>query len=376
MLKTVNELDIKDKRVLVRVDFNVPIDEKGEITDDFRIRSALPTIQYLMDNGAKQVVLMSHLDPWKETPASTKDSRLKMDNVADALSGLLDQDVAKVDDCVDVELPDSKLVVLENLRFHKEEKKNDDGFSKKLAKNGEVYVNDAFGTCHRAHASVEGVVKYFKDYGAGLLVQREVEMLNPVLQNPEHPLYVILAGAKVSSKIGVIEKMAESADKLFIGGKMALAFVGVDYIDEEERAKAKELLGKYGSKLVLPVDYVTEDEVVVGADAIPEGKNIFDVGPKTTSLWKQMMDDAKTIVSNGILGYFEKPPFDTGTNEMMKYMAQSSATTILGGGDSASAAMHLGLQDKISHVSTGGGASLEFLEGKELPGLKVLGLYN
>jgi phosphoglycerate kinase len=269
--------------------------------------------------------------------------------------------------------------MLENLRFHKGEKKNDPEFAAKLAKNGEVYVNDAFGTCHRAHASVDAVVQHFKQYGAGLLVKKEAEALYPLVKNPPHPFYVILGGSKVESKIGVIESLGVKADKIFIGGKMALAFAGVGYIDSDERAKAAELLKKLGRKLVLPTDYRTEDNAVVPAENIPHGKNIYDIGPSTITDWTREMANAKAIFSNIIVGYFEKPPFDEGTNSLIKKMAQltkSGVVTVIGGGDSVAAVQKLGLYEGMTHVSTGGGASLELLEGKQLPGLKALGLYS
>lgn len=382
---TLNDIDFKDKRVLARVDFNVPIDEEGEITDDFRIRSALPTINYILNHGASQLVLMTHLDPWKKNPAINKDPRLTTDRIATRLSQLIGENVRKVDDCVDIELSDDRIVMLENLRFHKEEEGNDDKFAKKLAKYGDSYVNDAFGTCHRAHASVDAVVKYFGEYCAGLLVKKEVDMLSSVL-SPRKPFYTILGGSKVKDKIKVIESLSENADKIFIGGKMAVTFLDVEFLDEkynpepEERAIAKELISnpKYSGMIVLPVDYVTEYEDVVSSEDVEPDKKIFDVGPKTIDIWKKLMSDAKTLVWNGPLGYFEKPPFDRSTNRLVEYLSglkNRDVTTIIGGGDSASAVRKLNLQDKMTHVSTGGGASLEFLEGKELPGLKALDYY-
>ncbi len=376
MLRILKNTDIRDKRVLVRVDFNVPIDEKGEILDDFRIRSSLPTIKHLIDNGASQIILMSHLDPWKDNPASNKDPRLKMDNVANKLSELIGERVTKTNDCIDIELSNSYIILLENLRFHEEEKNNDRSFAKKLAQYCDVYVNDAFGTCHRSHASVYAITNYVKESCAGLLIEKETMMLNPILESPQHPFYVIIGGAKVESKIDVIENMGESADKILIGGKMALAFQGVTYIDENEREEARILMEKYPDKIILPSDYITEDEKEVDAVVIPENKNLFDLGSKTLSEWKDILDNAKTVIWNGPLGYFENPPFDAATNELANYLANSSAITIIGGGDSANAIRKLNLQDKMTHVSTGGGASLEFLEGKELPGLEVLGFYS
>lgn len=373
MLKTLKDIDFKDKRVLIRVDFNVPIDKKGNISDDFRIKSSLPTIKNIKQKKAKQIVLMSHLDPWKDNPAIKRDSRLKMDKVAKRLSKLIGEKIGKVNDCINVELPSNNIVLLENLRFHKEEKENNKAFAKKLSKHGDVYVNDAFGTCHRAHASVNAIVRYFKKHCAGLLVQKEVQMLNPILKSPKHPFYVILGGVKIKSKIKVIEKFGKCADKILIGGKMALAFIDVSYIDQKEKKMAKKLLKKFSNKIILPFDYVLENGKVVDINSIPKNKEIFDIGPKTILKWKGILRDAKIIVWNGPMGYFEKKPFDRATNELAKYLSNSNAKTIIGGGETVDAVRILNLQSKMTHVSTGGGASLEFLEGKKLPGLKVLG---
>ncbi len=375
MLKTLKNTNVRGKRVLVRVDFNVPIDNRGKILDDFKIRCSLETIKYLKKKKAKQIILMSHLDPWKDNPASGRDLRLRMDSVAEILSKLIKGDVVKMHDCVDVKLPSDYIILLENLRFHKEEEKNDKKFAKKLAKNGDVYVNDAFGTCHRAHASVDSIVKYFKNYCAGLLVEKEVKMLYPVLKNPKHPFYFILGGAKIASKIGVIEKFGKIADKIFIGGKMSLAFLDIPYIDKEDRLKARKLNKKYFDKIFLPVDFVLDDKKILDVRCIPKNKKIFDIGPITILLWKRIISDAKMVVWNGPLGYFEKKPFDRSTNEIAKYLSKKNLDVIIGGGDSENAVRKLNLGKKI-HVSTGGGASLEFLEGKKLPGLKVLGFYS
>jgi phosphoglycerate kinase len=381
MLKTLEQLKLNGKRVLCRVDFNVPIGKpetsKGEIKDDFRIRSALPTIRYVLDQGA-DIVLMTHIDPWDEISPATKDPRLRTNNVAIRLSELIGMPVAKVDDCVDIELPKSRIVMLENLRFHKEEKKNDDDFARKLAKNGDVYVNDAFGTCHRAHASVDAVVKYFREHGAGLLVQKEVEALQPVLVDPKHPFYVIMGGSKVGSKIAVIESLGKKADKIFIGGKMALAFAGVDYIEAQERETAARLMKQYPGKIVLPVDYRAEDCEVYSSDSIPSGLNIYDIGPETVKDWGEQIKNAKTTFSNIIVGYFEKQPFDQGTNGLIQAVARSKGFSVIGGGDSVKAIFDLIKKgvvkaEDFDHISTGGGASLEFLEGKVLPGLAALG---
>lgn len=371
-MKTLAQLDLTGKRVLVRVDFNVPIDNRGNITDSFRIQGALPTIKHILSKNPKQLILMSHLDPWDEVPASTKDPRLKMDNVGKALERLIGQSVKKVDDCLASSLPKDKIVLLENLRFYKEEKKNDPEFAKKLAQYADVYINDAFGTCHRAHASVEAIAHMVKEKAAGLLVQKEVEMLAPVLKSPDQPFYVILGGTKVKDKIQVIGTLAKNARNIFIGGRMALAFAQAQYIDEDERVKARELSAQYKSKIILPVDFVLEDRSIVDSRNLPQDKRAFDVGPRTVTSWVSRLAGAALIVWNGPLGKFEEPPFDAATKAIASYLADSSATTIIGGGDSASAVRILGLQERMSHVSTGGGASLEFLEGKELPGLKAL----
>jgi phosphoglycerate kinase len=372
MIKRIEDINLTDKRVLMRVDFNVPLDENGEITDDFRIKSALPTIKYALEHEARQVILMSHLG----RPKGEVVDSYRMDNVATRLSELIGEGVAKVNDCIDIELPDSKIVLLENLRFHKEEKKNDDKFAMSLASYADVYVNDAFGTCHRAHASVDAITKYVDDIGAGLLVQKEVEMLGPVLKSPKHPFYAVLAGSKIAGKIEVIKNLGNKADKIFIGGKMALAFADVGYIDQEERDKAADLMKEFPDKIVLPIDYVSEYEDPVDSSEIPSGVNLYDIGIKSVDMWEKLMADAATVIWNGPLGYFEKKPFDKATNKLAQYLANLDANVIIGGGDSASAVRILGLQDKMAHVSTGGGASLEFLEGKELPGLKVLDYYD
>ena len=379
MLKTLDVIDTNGKRVLVRVDFNVPIDEQGNITDDFRIRGAIPTINHLLENDAKQIVLMSHLDPWKETPAETKDPRLKMDKVAARLQELIKRPVTKVDDCVDITLPRTAIIMLENLRFHPEEmaeRELQSIFAQKLAQHGDVYVNDAFGTCHRAHASVSAVPDYMDVKAAGLLVQKEIEMLMPLLKGPEQPFYAILGGTKVRDKIKVIDSLASQAAKILIGGRMALAFANAIYIDEAERNTAQSLLQKYRTKLVLPVDYVLENHETVDAQRLPPHLKAYDLGSKTLGVWRELLDDAATIVWNGPVGKFEEQPFDAATNALAAYLAASNATTIIGGGDTASAVRKGGYDRYMDHVSTGGGASLEFLEGKQLPGLKALGLYD
>ena len=376
--KSIRDIDIKGKKVLMRVDFNVPLDKGLVITDDNRIRAALPSIEYILGENAK-LILMSHLG----RPKGEVNKKFSLAPAATRLSELIGKPVKILDDCIGDSvkeavsaMSDGDVILLENLRFHKEETENDASFAKELASLGDIFVNDAFGTCHRSHASVYAITNYVKESCAGLLIEKETMMLNPILESPQHPFYVIIGGAKVESKIDVIENMGESADKILIGGKMALAFQGVTYIDENEREEARILMEKYPDKIILPSDYITEDEKEVDAVVIPENKNLFDLGSKTLSEWKDILDNAKTVIWNGPLGYFENPPFDAATNELANYLANSSAITIIGGGDSANAIRKLNLQDKMTHVSTGGGASLEFLEGKELPGLEVLGFYS
>ena len=388
MLKTVKEAELNGKDVLARVDFNVPIgkpDGNGEIDDDTRIKAALPTIEYILQYGAKRLVLMTHVDPWDDIPPTTKDSRLKTDKIAQRLSDLLGINVTKVDDCVNIDLPETGVIMLENLRFHKGEKKDDPVFAGKIAdllpKHNRVYVNDAFGTCHRAHASVHAIVEHFDEAYAGLLLAKEVKYLGPVATNPRKPFYALLGGSKVSDKIQTIKNLSLKATKLFIGGRMALAFANAPGMDQEEARYAQELIAKYGSKIVLPVDYKTDKGDIVPANNLPKGAQFWDIGPKTVDLWKDQMDDAKTIFGNLVMGYIEKPGFDYATNQLILYMADSDATTIIGGGDSVKAVKKLIKkgqikEDSIDHISTGGGASMEMLEGKELPGLEALGFYS
>jgi len=396
--KTVRDIDVRGKRVLVRVDFNVPLDENRNITDDRRIAAALPTIKYLMDNGAR-VILMSHLgrpdtdENGKATPDSI--AKFNLDPVAQRLSDLLGKPVKKVDDCIGDEvkeaamsLKDGEVLLLENVRFYKKETKNDPGFAEKLASIGELYVNDAFGTAHRAHASTEGVTKFIPGV-AGFLMEKELDYLGKAIGNPERPFLAILGGAKVADKIPVIDNLLTKVNSLIIGGGMAFTFykaqgkeIGKSLLDEagldltrNAVAKAREL----GVNLVLPVDVVVATEFandaerkVVSVDNIPADWMGLDIGPKSIELFKQVIDEAKTIVWNGPMGVFEMPNFAVGTRAIAEALANASATTIIGGGDSAAAVEQMGFADKMSHVSTGGGASLEFLEGKELPGVVAL----
>jgi len=384
--KTVRDVDVRGKRVLVRVDFNVPLAE-GKVADDTRIRAALPTIRYLIEQGAR-VILMSHLG----RPKGQVKEELRMAPVAARLSELLGQPVLTADDCIGPqvqalvkELKPGQVLLLENTRFHPEERKNDPDFARELASLAEVYVNDAFGTAHRAHASTEGVAHYLPAV-AGFLMEKEIEFLGKALESPEHPFVAILGGAKISDKIGVIENLLGKVNVLLIGGGMANTFfkaqgydVGESLVEDESLDTAREMLAKAGDKLVLPVDVVVADAFaadaqskIVGVDAVPAGWRILDIGPRTVALFKDKLAGAKTVVWNGPMGVFEFPKFATGTVEIAKALAELDAMTIIGGGDSVAAVYQAGLADKMTHISTGGGASLEFLEGKTLPGIAAL----
>ena len=384
---TLKDFDFKGKRVLVRVDFNVPIDESGNITDDTRIKAALPTIQYLLDKGAK-VILMSHLG----RPDGKVVDTLKMDDVASHLSDLLDKYVQKTDDCIgnDVKetinmMNEGDVIVLENLRFHEEEEKNDEEFAKKLAELGDIYVSDAFGTVHRAHASTVGVAKFLPS-AAGFLIEKELEVMGNALENPDHPFIAILGGAKVSDKIGVIKNLIPKVDRLLIGGAMMFTFlkaqgynIGKSKVEDDKLEIANEIMKEAEDKLMIPTDVVVADEIdinakskVIGANRISDERIGLDIGPQTIEAYAAEIKKAKTIIWNGPMGVFEIKQFAAGTEAVAKAIAESGATSIVGGGDSAAAIEQLGLKDKITHVSTGGGASLEFLEGKELPGIKAL----
>lgn len=389
--KTVRDIDVSGKKVLVRCDFNVPQDkETGEITDNRRIRAALPTIQYLLDNNAK-VILCSHLG----RPKGEVNPKYSLKPVAEELSKLLGKEVKLSKDVIGEdskkltsEIEEGEIVLLENVRFHKEEEKNDSEFSKQLASFAEVYVNDAFGTSHRAHSSTAGVADYLPAV-SGFLIEKELEFLGGALENPKRPFIAILGGAKVSDKIGVIENLLDKVDILIIGGGMAYTFfkaqgfnIGTSICEEDKLDLAKNILEKAeakGVKLLLPVDNKVAKEfsndseyLEVASNEIPDGYMGMDIGSKTVEKFKEVLKDAKTIVWNGPLGVFEFDTFAQGTNEVAKILAEIDATTIIGGGDSAAAIEKLGLADKMTHISTGGGASLEFLEGKVLPGIDCL----
>ena len=392
--KTIRDLNPAGRRVLVRVDFNVPLDEHRQITDDARIRAALPTITWLAKRGAR-VVLMSHLG----RPKGKRDPRLSLAPVSHHLQTLLpDYRVRMASDVigpnVDIlvnEMQPGDIVLLENLRFYPGEKKGDPDFAAALAAYGDDYVNDAFGTCHRAHASMVAVPQAVRARGgavvAGFLVEKEIAFLGNAVNNPVHPFFAILGGAKVSDKIGVIRNLLNKVDGLIIGGGMANTFfaargyeMGQSLVEKDAISLAKELLTEAGDKLHLPVDVVaaTEftadaDAIIVPADRVPADRMVLDIGPESIARFQKMLGETKTVVWNGPLGVFEFPKFAQGTFAIAQTLADlQDATTIIGGGDSAAAIKEAGLTDKVSHVSTGGGASLVFLEGKPLPGIEVL----
>lgn len=388
--KTIKDIDIKGKRVLVRVDFNVPLDENGNITDDTRIVAALPTIEYILNQNAS-VILMSHLG----RPKGEVKENLRLNPVAKRLEELLKKPVKKLNDCIGKEAEEAAknikpgdVILLENLRFHKEEEKNDEEFAKKLASLGDVYVNDAFGAAHRAHASVAAITKFLPSV-AGFLLAKEIYYLGNLLKNPERPFIVILGGAKISTKIGVINNLLDKVDKMLIGGGMTFTFlkskglnIGTSIVETEKEVEAFEILRKAQNEekeIVLPDDVVVADEIkedaktkIVDIYQIPDNMGGVDIGPKTIKKFKKIINEAKTIFWNGPMGVFEIDKFAEGTKEIAKAVANSNAVTVVGGGDSISALKKFNLLDKITHVSTGGGASLEFVEGKPLPGIVSL----
>lgn len=388
--KTIEDISVESKKVLVRVDFNVPLNDKGEITDETRIQAALPTIKYLLDHKAK-VILCSHLG----RPKGEFKPEFSLAPVAKRLQMLLDTKVTFAKDVIGesadeavAAVKDGEVVLLENLRYHKEETKNDPEFAKKLASYAEIFVNDAFGTAHRAHASTEGVTHYLPAV-AGFLIKKELEFMGGALENPDRPFVAILGGAKIADKIPVIENLFNKVDCLIIGGGMANTFLAAQgynmsksLVDADSIALASELLKKAklkGVKILLPIDVVAADEfnndaktVMVPVDSIPEGYMALDIGSSTRMIFAEEINRAKTVIWNGPMGVAEMPSFAGGTRAVAEAMAGTNATTIIGGGDSAAAVKNLGYGDKMSHISTGGGASLEFLEGKELPGIAAL----
>jgi phosphoglycerate kinase len=390
--KTIRDVDFRNKRVLVRVDFNVPLkdgaDGRRKVTDDTRIRASLPTIKYLRDGGAA-VILCSHLGRPKGGP----DPKYSLAPAAARLSELLGAPVPLVPDCVGTvaenrvaEMKPGQVVLLENVRFHPEEEKNDPAFAKQMSVLADLYVNDAFGSAHRAHASTEGVAKHLPAV-AGFLMEKEIEYLGQAVNNPKHPYVAILGGAKISDKIGVIESLLAKADRVLIGGGMANTFfktqgiaVGDSLVEDAGLDTAKSLLEKAGDKIMLPVDAVLGDKFEAGAQlktinvkhGVPAGWRILDIGPQTVVAFSQALKGAALVVWNGPMGVFEFPAFAAGTNAVARLVAESGATTVIGGGESVAAVEQAGLAGKMSHISTGGGASLEMLEGKLLPGLAAL----
>ncbi len=382
---SIRDLDLKGKRVFIRVDFNVPLAPGGkEITSDKRIKASLPTIKYALEQGAG-LVLASHLGRPKGKP----NPEMSLQPVAARLRELLGKPVVMAPDCIGAEVEALKpapgeILLLENLRFHPEEEKNDPAFSKQLAALCDVYVNDAFGTAHRAHASTVGIIQYVPKAAAGLLMDKELEYLTKATSNPPRPCVAILGGAKVSDKIEVIQNLMKFVDQLLIGGAMAYTFMkakgeptGNSLVEADKVDLAKELLASAGSKLMLPCDHVVVSELKEGAahetvTTIPDGKMAVDIGAATVAAFSKVIAGAKTIIWNGPMGVFEKPPFDAGTVALAKAVASSGAISVVGGGDSEKAIKNAGVADKISHISTGGGASLEFLSGIQLPGVAAL----
>ncbi len=388
--KTIRDIDLQGKRALVRVDFNVPLDENSTITDDTRIRAAVPTIQYLLEQGAS-VILMSHLGRPKKGPSDA----LRLDPVAARLTELLGRDVHKVNMTTGPEaeaaaagLKGGDVLLLENTRFDPREEKNDPAMSEELARLGAVYVNDAFGAAHRAHASTEGVARHLPAV-AGFLLEKELSALGGAIENPERPFVTVIGGAKISDKIGVIENLLGKVDELLIGGGMANTFlvaqghnVGDSLVEADSVDTARSLIEQArsrGAKLRLPTDAIIADAFdehanrqVVKVDAVPAGWRILDIGPETVQSYSEVVKNAKTVIWNGPMGVFEMAPFAEGTRAIAQALADSGAQSIIGGGDSVAAVEQMGLADRMTHISTGGGASLELLEGKELPGVAAL----
>ena len=390
VIRVVDQVELKGERVFIRVDFNVPQDEKNNITDDTRILLSLPTIRFVSEASGK-VILASHLG----RPKGKRDPKFSLAPVAERLSQLLDKKVDLATDCIGEEvekqiggMKEGEVLLLENLRFHPEEEKNEGAFSKALASLCDVYVNDAFGAAHRAHASTEGMTRFVKIVAAGFLMMKEVESLEKALLNPQKPYVAILGGAKVSDKIGVIQNLLDKVNTLLIGGGMAYTFlkaegfqVGKSLVEEDQIGFSHDLLEKAKGKIkfLLPSDHIAAERMdiqakreIVRNDKIPSGWVCLDIGPETVKTFSEEIKSAKTIVWNGPMGVFEMEPFSEGTFAMAKAIANSSAFSVVGGGDSVAAVNQAGVSDRISHISTGGGASLEFLEGKKLPGIEAL----
>lgn len=385
-MQSIKNLDLKGKRVLVRVDFNVPLDENQSITDDKRIRAALPTINYLLEKKAK-IILMSHLG----RPKGNAVENLRLKPIALRLEELLGRKVKFLNDCIGAEVESAvrnmqaqDIILLENLRFHAEETKNDPEFSHQLANLGEVFVQDAFGAVHRAHSSTVGVAQFLPS-AAGFLLEKEINFFEQILKEPQRPFVAILGGAKVSDKIGVIENLLPKVDNILIGGGMAYTFlkakgfnIGSSKLEQDKLEIASQLLEKAKGKLVLPSDHLIADKIDASAHLetaekeIPDGWLGVDIGRQTIAQFKQILKPAKTIVWNGPLGIFEIDSFAQGTKEIGEFIGDLDCLKVIGGGDTAAAIAKFGLEDKMSHISTGGGASLEYLEGKRLPGIAVL----
>lgn len=386
--KTIRDIDLAGKRVLIRVDFNVPVKD-GVVTDDTRVRAAIPTLKAILDEKPKYIALMSHLG----RPKGEVNPAYSLKPVVPVLAGLLGVDVVFADDCVGetaktaaAALPAGGVLLLENTRFYKGETKNDPELAAQLAELGDVYVNDAFGSAHRAHSSTEGVAQILPAVG-GLLMEKELDYLANAVESPERPFVAILGGAKVSDKIAVIESLLDKCDKLLIGGGMANTFflaqgiaMADSLVEPDALDTAQDLLSKSGDKLVLPAEVVIADafdndantQVIKVEDGVPAGWRILDISAGAVEAFREVLKDARTVVWNGPMGVFEMPNFAKGTFQVAEILAESSATTIIGGGDSAAAVAQAGLADKMSHISTGGGASLELLEGKQLPGVVAL----
>ena len=389
MFRTIRDIKFSGKRTLVRVDFNVPLDDKQNITDDTRIRRAIPTLKYILEQGGK-LIIASHLG----RPKGEYNEKYSLKCVVKHLEELLGKTVLFATDCIGKEtsemvnkLQNGEVILLENLRFHKEEKKNNPEFAKQLASMAEIYVSDAFGTAHRAHASTAGIANYLPAY-AGFLMEKEIKYLGKVTTSPDRPMVAIMGGAKVSDKIQVIENLLKKVDSLLIGGGMAFTFlkaqgykIGKSLCEEDKVELALKLIETAkatGKSLILPVDVVTAKEIKAGVATktvdisnIPSDELGLDIGPKTISIFEKELNSAKTVLWNGPMGVFEIKPFDIATRKVAEILAKIDATTVVGGGDSVAAIEQMGASDKVSHVSTGGGACLEFLEGKILPGIEI-----
>lgn len=392
MKKTIKDFDLRGKRVLIRVDFNVPLDKNLNVTDDNRIQASLPTIRYALGQGARQVVLMSHLGRPDGKPVSS----MSLSPATKRLSELLRMDVIQCSDCVGPRVKDelsrlngkAKVAVLENLRFHPEEEKDEEHFAKSIAECGDIYINDAFGSSHRAHASITAITRYLPS-AAGFLLEKEIQYLGEAMQNPKKPFVAILGGSKISDKIAIVENLTSKVDKILIGGAMAYTFLKVQGVDigasryeKDKTDLAKSILEKAKKnnvEILLPLDHVVVQKAQEGAPAKVEGPAIthgwlgVDIGPKTIQLFCKTLESAKTVVWNGPMGIFEMKAFAKGSREVASKLASlKEATTVIGGGDTAACVIGFGLAGKMSHISTGGGASLEYLEGKVLPGIASL----